>query len=277
MGERIPHSLKKTIIKEWLQGVPRDTISSNNGIGGGTVSRIIQESRMNTPDIDMLRGVAVKLNKENLDINHFASSVRLKKTLDRLGLAEGRMELLIEHVNTYCFKHEIAEKEFVPKIDEVCNMLDSLDFSLDDLPVYIVQKKTHLESLDKETSERQEKIRQIMLEYNTTKNDLEEYRRNRPLRESVNRLTNTVIDKENEIFLLEKELVRCKAELDLEKNSRLVSETELDEANKKLPIDRPLEMEELVKITDEIFYNPSRNVDVITYMRKRFGTNSKKS
>ena len=40
---------------------------------------------MNIPDIDMLRGIAVKLKKENLDINHFASSVRLKKILDRLG------------------------------------------------------------------------------------------------------------------------------------------------------------------------------------------------
>src|SRR3954466_8214866 len=138
MRERIPHSLKKTVIKEWLQGDPRDTIASNNGIGGGTVSRIIHESKMNTPDIDMLRGVAVKLNKENLDINHFASSVRLKKILDRLGLTEEKAELLIEHVNTYCFKHEISEKEFVLKIDEVCNMLDSLDFSLNDLPVYIV-------------------------------------------------------------------------------------------------------------------------------------------
>jgi hypothetical protein len=277
MGQRIPHSLKKTVIKEWLQGLSRDTISSNNDIGGGTVSRIIEEAKMNMPDIVLLREVAVKLKKENLDINHFASSVRLKKILDRLGLAEENVELLIEQVNTYCFKHEIPEKEFVSKIDEICGMLDSVDFSLNDLPVYIVQKKIHLESLDKEISERQEQIRQIIDECNITRNDLEEYRRNRPLRESVNRLTNTVYDKENEIFLLEKDLVRCKSELDLEKNSRAVLETELDEANKKLPIDRPLEMEELVKITDEIFYNPSRNVDVITYMRKRFGTNSKKS
>ena len=77
--------------------------------------------------------------------------------------------------------------------------------------------------------------------------------------------------------MLEKDLIRCKSELYLEKNSRAVLETELDEANKKLPIDRPLEMDELVEITDEIFYNPSRNVDVIKYMRKRSGTNSKKS
>jgi chromosome segregation ATPase len=163
----------------------------------------------------------------------------------------------------------VAEKEFVSKIDEICNVLDSLDFTLDDLAVYIVQKKIQLEALDKKISERQGQIRQIIDEYDTTKNDLEEYRRNRPLRESVNKLRNTVYDKESEILLLEKDLRMCKLELHLEKNSRAVSETELDEANKKLPIDRPLEVEELVKITDEIFYNPSRNVDIIRLMRKR--------
>jgi hypothetical protein len=65
------------------------------------------------PDIDLLREVAVKLKKENLDINDFASSVRLKKILNRLGLTEEKLELLIEQVNTYCFKHEVDVKEFV--------------------------------------------------------------------------------------------------------------------------------------------------------------------
>ena len=93
------------------------------------------------------------------------------------------MELLIEQVSTYCFKHEADVKEFVYKIDEMCKMLNNLGLSIDDLPVYIVQKKTHLESLDKETAERLEQIRKIVDEYDITKNDLEEYRRNRPLRD----------------------------------------------------------------------------------------------
>ena len=155
-------------------------------------------------------------------------------------------------------------------------MLDGLGLSLDDLPVYIVQKKTHLELLDKEITERQEKIRQIMLEYDTTKSDLKAYRRNRPLRESVKKLTNTLEDKETEISVLNNDLVSCKAELELEKNSMAVSEMEFDEANKKLPIDHPLEMDELVAITDEIFYHPNRNVDIIKLMRMRSRTKSKK-
>jgi hypothetical protein len=166
MGERIPHSLKKTVINEWLQGISRDTIASDNGIGGGTVSRIIQEAKMDIPDINLLREVAVKLKEENLDVNHFASSVRLKKILDGLGLTEENVELLIEQVNTHCFKHGMSEKEFVSKIDEICNMLDNVEFSLNDLPAYIVQKKIQLESLDKKILEKQEQIRQMIDEYN---------------------------------------------------------------------------------------------------------------
>jgi hypothetical protein len=132
-----------------------------------------------------------------------------------------------------------------------------------------------LESLDKEISERQEKIRQIIDEYNTTKNDLEEYRRNGPLRELVKKLTQIVEDKETKISILEKDLISCRADLYLEENSRAVSEMEFDKVNKKLPVDHPLEMEELNAITDEIFYYPDRNVDIIKLMRKRSRTNSK--
>lgn len=269
MGGQTPHSIKKTVMNEWLEGVPRDTIASNNSIGGGTVSRIINEFKISNPDIDLLRAVAVKLKKENLDLFYFASSVRLKKILERLGLAEEKGESLIEHISTYCFKHGIEEKEFVYKIVEVCDMLDSLLCSLNDLPVYIVQKKMHLESLDKEISERQEKIRQTFDEYNISLIDLEEYRANRPLRESIKKFKQIVVDKENEISFLQKELRKCKLDLHLEKNSRSVVETEFDEVNKKLPTDHPLNMEELVTITDEIFYHPSRNAEIIKVMRRR--------
>lgn len=231
---------------------------------------------MDIPDIVMLREIGVKLKGENLDVNHFASSVRLKKILDRLGLTEENVELLIEQMNTHCFKRGMSEKEFVSKIDEICNMLDNVDFSLNDLPIYIVQKKIQLESLDKKILERQEQISQMIDEYGITKNDLEEYLRYRPLRESIEKLEHTIKDKAAAIAILKIELNRCEAKLYSEENSRAVSEIEFDKANKRLPIDRPLEMKELIKITDEIFYNPSRYVDLIKSMRKYSETNSKK-
>ena len=53
----------------------------NNGIGAGTVTSIIQQARDNIADIDLIRELAIKIKKENLDLNYFASAVRLKKIL----------------------------------------------------------------------------------------------------------------------------------------------------------------------------------------------------
>jgi hypothetical protein len=51
-----------------------------------------------------MRKFALTLKKENLDVNHFASAVRLKKVLDRIGLPEDKIELLLEEIKVHCFK-----------------------------------------------------------------------------------------------------------------------------------------------------------------------------
>ena len=110
MGSATPHSIKINVIKEWFQGLARDKIAQNNGIGAGTVTSIIQQARDNIADIDLLRGLALKIKKENLDLNYFASTVRLKKVLDELELSEEKVESLLEEINIHCFRKEIDSK-----------------------------------------------------------------------------------------------------------------------------------------------------------------------
>ncbi len=90
MGIKTPHSVKVKVIKEWIQGISRDQIASNNEIGAGTVTSIIQQTKSNYPyyDFVLMRELALKLKKENLDLNYFTSAVRLKKVLDRLEMTE---------------------------------------------------------------------------------------------------------------------------------------------------------------------------------------------
>ena len=66
------------VIKEWLLGLTRDKIAQNIGVSAGTVTSIIQNAKIITPDIDLPREIAVKIKKENMDLNNFASSIRLK-------------------------------------------------------------------------------------------------------------------------------------------------------------------------------------------------------
>jgi hypothetical protein len=98
MGSATPYSIKVKVIKEWIQGLSRDKIGQNNGIGTGTVTSIIQQARDNVADIDLMRALAIKIKKENLDLNDFASTVRLKKVLDELELSEEKVESLFEEI-----------------------------------------------------------------------------------------------------------------------------------------------------------------------------------
>ncbi len=45
MGARIPETIRKQVLVEWLAGITRDQIANNNKIGTGTVSGIIKGSR----------------------------------------------------------------------------------------------------------------------------------------------------------------------------------------------------------------------------------------
>jgi hypothetical protein len=60
----IPHKIKTKVIGEWIQGITRDKIARINGIGSGSVSVIIQQVKINDPDIDLMRLVATNLRKK---------------------------------------------------------------------------------------------------------------------------------------------------------------------------------------------------------------------
>ena len=79
MGSKIPKPIKLEVIRKWLEGKSRNKIAKEVGIGAGTVSGIIQEFRQNDPEFDLLREVAVKLKNQGINIESFASLVRLRE------------------------------------------------------------------------------------------------------------------------------------------------------------------------------------------------------
>jgi hypothetical protein len=73
-------SIKTKIISSGYRELPRNKIARDNDIGAGTVTDIHQQARnSDITDIDLMREIALMLKKESLDVNHFASTVRLKK------------------------------------------------------------------------------------------------------------------------------------------------------------------------------------------------------
>jgi len=43
MGGRVPLTIRRQVIKQWLDGHSRDQIAKDNDIGAGTVSAIIKQ------------------------------------------------------------------------------------------------------------------------------------------------------------------------------------------------------------------------------------------
>jgi len=133
------------VIHEWIQGIPRDKIAENNDIGRGTVTNIIQQFKINIPDIDLMRHTALQIKKEDLEIFSFAASTRLRKLLEQFQITECQIENLLEEINIYCFKQQILPKEFILKIEEVSDLAMDFETPIHKLPLYInqisIQKK----------------------------------------------------------------------------------------------------------------------------------------
>jgi hypothetical protein len=269
MGSATPHSIKVKVIKEWIQGLSRDKIGQNNGIGAGTVTSIIQQAKTNITDIDLMRELALEIKKENLDLNYFASAIRSKKVLDRLDLSEEKVEAFLEGINAHCFRQNINNKEFISKIEEISKTANKLDISIFDIPAFINQKTKQLTELDKKISIKQRQIKQLIEEYGLTIQDLNDYRLNRPLIDKIQELERILKKVENDKSMLMEELFEIDEENSKLKPEKTIQEKEVIEVNKKLPSTNPIGIKELSKIADEIFSHPSRNIDVIKLMRER--------
>ena len=109
MGTNIPFRIRKRVLRQWLEGDSRDQIAKDNDIGQGTVSAIVKEARSefeqkyykynddddndekdyadghddDSSEFELLRELAVTLKRKRLDVNSFASAVRLLAILEK--------------------------------------------------------------------------------------------------------------------------------------------------------------------------------------------------
>ena len=177
MGAKIPKSIRERVIKQWLQGTSRDQIAKDNDIGAGTVSSIIKDTKQDIVDIDLLREVAILLKRGELDLFERASSNRLKKKMDNMGLNEDQIDFLIENINTHCYKRGLTAEEFVNTVNKVSALSENIGMPVDQLPNYITQQELELVKLREETEDVKLKQLQVLRSYNVNMNDLEEYKR----------------------------------------------------------------------------------------------------
>jgi transcriptional regulator with XRE-family HTH domain len=267
MKPKVPKSIKQRVIKQWLLGMSRDEIAKHNDIGAGTVSSIIKDAKQEIPDIDLLREVALVLKKYDLDLSVFAPSIRIKNKLEEMGLNEDQVESFIESIIIYCFKHGLTGEEFLNIVNKLCALSDKFGMPLDHLLNYITQQELELQKVEEETKGAKLKQRQVLQHYDVTMDVLEEYKRNKPLVETIKSQQNKLEERERQIQHLKKELCNEQNKNFRFEYSLLIPEYQLEQANKLL--DRPIEPSELREIADDIYQKPGEYADIISEIRER--------
>jgi hypothetical protein len=103
MPAAIDPIIKQRVIAQYLQGVSRDKIAADNGIGTGTVSNIIDEwkQRVQDSDYESIRELSVFCKKQGITLNALASCIRLNKYIQSWGSNESILESLIANLANY--------------------------------------------------------------------------------------------------------------------------------------------------------------------------------
>ena len=211
MGGKIPRPIRLQVIRAWLEGKSRDKINQELQKSTGAVSGIIKDFRRDDPQFDLLREVAVKIKNQNMDIQPFASLVRLYEVLREKGLLTGitgqeslelmqnRLEALIVALEVFCFKGELSIEDFVSLITNMYSTADKLGISLDRFPAYITELKDRIDALRKEIDQIEAKKQDALKDCNMTLELLQEYNANKPFILQMRKLKQQLVDAEEKI------------------------------------------------------------------------------
>ncbi|MDQ3838582.1 MAG: hypothetical protein M3297_04865 [Thermoproteota archaeon] len=219
MGRKIPGPIRVQVIRLWLDGKSRDNIAEELDISAGAVSSIIEDSRRNDPQFDLLRGVAVKIKNQNIDVESFAPLVRLYEVLKEkelltgitgkasLQLMQDRMEAMIVALEVFCFKKEqISIEDFVSLVTNMYATADKLGIPLDRFPAYEKKLKDRIEALKRELDDLEAKKQNALRDNEVTFEQLQEYNANKPFIQQFRRFEQQVAAKDEEISKVRGEL-----------------------------------------------------------------------
>ena len=159
MGGKIPRNIKEKVIRQWLDGLTRESIAKENDIGAGTVTGIIQEARIKEEyqDIDLLRQVSLKSKEEGLELPELGFAIRLKRIMEENGINEDQIESIIQDFATYCLRHDVSYDTVIKSGREALYLEEKYRVPIEKIPEYIIKAKKTLDNLE---ADRQEILRQ---------------------------------------------------------------------------------------------------------------------
>jgi hypothetical protein len=273
MGGRIPEQIRRDVIRKWLLGMKRDGIAKETNIGKGTVSEIISQYSPKDSEVDLIRQVALAIRDLQTDVFSYSQALRLKNVLNEVGLKEeGKIESLISVAEIHCYRRSLDLQEFFDIVEEVASYSNELGIPLEDLPGHIKQERKSLEKLNSQIKDARTNLSAVLQNNNVTLRDLENYKNDKPVMERLVGTQEELADVAIERDRLREQLTEERNQRITQKYEWLVPEHELDEANKILVNQEssvPIRYDELYRLANNLFRQPSRYVDIIKSLRDR--------
>ena len=134
------------VVREWILGFPRDTISERNGIGAGTVSSIIANYKtgLEELDFDSIRQLAVQARQHGLNLSELALHFRLYNYCIKSGAAEDKIESFIENINS----SNLPPERIVALVNQLHDVSKAESIPFDQVPNYIEKKLEEKKKID---------------------------------------------------------------------------------------------------------------------------------
>jgi hypothetical protein len=148
MPLRIPGDVRAAVIRDWLNGKPRDTIARDNSLSGGSVSNIINEwgDELTYPVADALRELGIMLRKSRITASQCALGFRLVSIMKDLGVDEDAYRVFISEIYNHCKNIDLKPEYIAYNTKQILDLSGSIPLS--QLPDYIQEKTTEKRKLE---------------------------------------------------------------------------------------------------------------------------------
>lgn len=147
------------------------------------MTEIVKAYNENHSDTDRQREFVVALMKERTDLSFIASSIRLGRFTEILGIKDVQLESLLANVEEHCFKQNRKINDFIKSVNDVCSVSNRMQVTVEDLPHKLQQmvNKANLVASEKEIKRKKADKGWAVMDSYIAQRQLEEFRNKGPL------------------------------------------------------------------------------------------------
>jgi hypothetical protein len=182
MPLKIPGDVRAAVIRDWLNGKPRDAIASDNPLSAGAVSNIINEWRnaLTYPNADALRELGIMLRKSGITAYQCATGFRLASILKDLGVSEETFGHFVSEIYDRCKDIGLQPEFIAHNTKQILDLSESIPIS--QIPDYIAEKSIEKQKLEEtirklglEQLEAEASLQQVLNENKISLAELEQF------------------------------------------------------------------------------------------------------